>query len=173
MIEVQEEASNTNLLEAIRSEGLDAYGSIIEAEWVRKKLGIVIPSVGTKREFDAAAIAELSAVDRVRQVLLNEGKYLGMRDGNYRIFLPSENARQVEAYMQQADKKLKRGLKLSKSTPVDASHPVSDLNVRLIMKQESIRKHLATQASSAVIADATHHLQAMQTTTNEPTEQNA
>jgi hypothetical protein len=136
----QEKANE--LLRAMKERGLDAYGSIIPGDWVREVLGIQVPELGTKRDFDAAAIAELSVVDRVRTALLDQGKYLGMREGDYRILLPSENARQVELYMQQADKKLRRGLRLSRSSPQEASAQQSNVETRMAMKQQSIRRQL-------------------------------
>lgn len=137
----------SDLLQAIRKNGLDQYGSDIPADWVREVLGIELPAVGTKRDFDNVAIAELAAIDKVRVALLDEGKYLGMRDGNYRILLPSENARQVEQYMHQADKKLKRGLRLSKNTPKTESETPSSMDARLLLKQQSIRKFLSPAAA--------------------------
>lgn len=158
---MSEQAKTTDLLRAIKEKGLDAYGSTIPADWVREVLGIQMPEVGTKRDFDAVAIAELSAIDRVRTALLDQGKYLGMRDGNYRILLPSENARQVELYMQQADKKLRRGLRLSRNSPQQPSAQPSNIETRLVLKQQSIRMHLDPlrgRTSPVAISEAAKHL---------------
>jgi hypothetical protein len=133
---------SADLLQAIREQGLDEYGSKIPADWVREILEIQMPNIGTKREFDAVAIAELSAIDKVRSALLDEGKYIAMRDGNYYILLPSENAQQVELYMRQADKKLKRGMRLSRNSPRPPDEKPSNADVRMMLKQQTIRKHI-------------------------------
>jgi hypothetical protein len=57
--------------------------------------------------------------------------------------LPSENARQVEVYVSQADRKLKRALKLSKSSQQLATNQQPDnTNVRIMMKREAIRNRV-------------------------------
>ena len=128
------------LLEWMRQCGLDEFGSVILGDQVRLVIGIEYPETGTRSSFNELALAELSAVDYVRNILLGEGKYLGQRGGDYRIFLPSENARQVHLYMDHADKKLKRALKLSRNTPtVDDVSPVDNTNARILMKREAIR----------------------------------
>lgn len=126
------------LLEFMRSNDLDLFGSVMTSEKVREVLSLRMPEVATKKEFDAIALQELAAVDYVRNVLLDEGKYLAMRDGGYRILLPSENARQVESYMHQADKKLRRALKLNKNTPRSGTQKFDNVAARILMKRESI-----------------------------------
>ena len=128
-----------DLMQFIRANNLDEYGSVIMAEDVRSVLGIEMPEYGTKRDFDKAAMLELAGIDYCRNVLLGEGKYLAQTNGNYRILLPSENAEQVESYMRSADSKLKRGLKLHRNS---AHHPKTSSNTsaRILAKQESIRQ---------------------------------
>lgn len=130
------------LMAFLTDQGLTDYGSVILADDVRQVLGLVIPKMGTQRQFRDLALAELTAVDYCRNLLLGKGKYLTMRDGDYRILLPSENARQVEAYMAQADKKLKRALKLTKSSQQVANQAPDNTNVRIMMKRESIRNRV-------------------------------
>lgn len=123
------------LLTALRERGLLDYGSVIKGEDVRDILGIEYPEVGTKKDFDEVALAELGAVDYVRNILLGEGKFIASHQGDYRILLPSENKRQVDAYIQQADRKLRRARKLSRSTPPSESYaPSANHDVRLSMK---------------------------------------
>lgn len=156
MTEAEDIKPGQKLLNAIRAAGLDAYGSDIPAEWVREVLALKMPAIGTKRDFDSVTFAEMVATDYVRNVLLGEGKYFGMKNGGYRVLLPSENAAQVESYMQQADRKLKRGLKLSRSTPSNINKMPSNLDARLLMKRDSIRHHL--KKPPAAIDDAYKHL---------------
>lgn len=139
MLEKSSKEQAKCLLEHLRSRGLDEYGSVILSSEVREVLGIEIPEVGTKRMFDAVALAEMSAIDYVRNILLDEGKYIQRNEGDYRILLPSENARQIENYMSNADKKLKRAQRLSKNTPRTDVRGHDNTAARLHMKRESIR----------------------------------
>ena len=132
-----------DLLNALRDRGLLEYGSVIKGDDVREILGIEYPEVGTKKDFDEVALAELGAVDYVRNVLLGEGKFIASNQGDYRILLPSENKRQVDMYMQQADRKLRRAHKLSRNTPTAESYaPAANHDVRLAMKIGNTRGRL-------------------------------
>ena len=129
------------LLEWMRQRGLDEFGSVMLGAQVRAVIGIDYPQTATKAEFDGLALAELAAVDYVRNILLGEGKYLGQQAGDYRILLPSENARQVHLYMAHADKKLKRALKLSRNTPKtdEVAQNIDNTTARILMKREAIK----------------------------------
>lgn len=144
MIEEEDiqKSKGKELLEYFRLNGFDSYGSGISGEEVRHVLGLVIPAVGTKEDFDKVTLTELSAIGYVRDTLLNEGKYLACHRGNYRVLLPSENAKQVMSYMDSADKKLNKGLKLHRNTPnaMQDQDIGDDLNVRIHMRQESMKK---------------------------------
>ena len=137
------------LYEALKARGLLEFGSVIMADTVREILGIEYPEFGTKKEFDELTLIELGAIDYVRNLLLNEGKYLAGHQGDYRILLPSENKRQVEAYMAQADRKMNRALKLSSNTPAtdDAYSPHADIDVRIAMKRTSARRGIDRPAA--------------------------
>jgi hypothetical protein len=130
------------LLEWLREHKLDEYGSVIRAASVQEVLGIVVPERADKRTFDQLALKELSAVDYVRNILLGEGKYLAQHQGDYRILLPSENARQVELYLSSADGKLRRAMKLLRNTPStddSINRPPENVAARILMKRESIK----------------------------------
>ena len=132
------------LYTALETKGLLEFGSVILSSFVRETLGIVVPEVGTREVFAAAALEELGAIDYVRRVLLRNGKYLAGHQGDYRILLPSENKRQVEIYMGQADKKLKRALLLSRNSPNVDTAPHDQSEARIMMKRESIRRHTSS-----------------------------
>jgi hypothetical protein len=142
MINQAERHLGKELIQFLRINRMDGFGAEIKADALRAVIGIEMPSVGTKKQFDSIALQELSAVDYARSILLNEGKYLTMRDGDYRILLPSENARQVESYMQQADKKLRRALKLTKNTPRSDNQTPNNTAARILMKRESINQKI-------------------------------
>lgn len=128
------------LYEELKARDLLDYGCVINGDVVREILGIAYPEVGTKKDFDEVALAELGAVDYVRNILLGEGKYLASQQGDYRVLLPSENKRQVDIYMNQADRKLRRALKLSRSMQQVDSRSQDNTTARLVMKRESIRR---------------------------------
>lgn len=131
-----------DLLQAVRDNGLDEYGSYFPQSFVHCIIGISIPEVGTAKQFRELELIELGAIDYVRNALLPEGKYLSATPGGYRILLPSENKKQIEAYMRSADRKLRRAIKLNTNTPkVDSVKP-DNTGARLMMKRESIRRHI-------------------------------
>lgn len=129
------------LFNELKSRGLTEFGSVIKGDDVRDILSIEYPEYGKKEDFDSVALKELSAIDYVRNILLGEGKYLASQNGDYRILLPSENKRQVDQYMAQADRKLRRALKLSRNMPRSDAYEHDNTQARITMKRESIRSH--------------------------------
>lgn len=143
-MEMEEEKQTPGLclLEYLREHHLDEYGSVISAAMVRHILGITLPTIGTRKEFTDAAMRELSGIDYVRNVLLQEGKYLTQSRGDYRILLPSENAGQVQSYMSAADRKLRRAATLARNTPPQATgvQDINQLQSRIEVKRASINQ---------------------------------
>lgn len=130
------------LLHELRDRELLEYGSHIPGDLVREILGIEYPEVATKQEFDEIALKELAAVDYVRNVILNEGKYLAGTGDDYRVLLPSENKAQVERYMTSADRKLRRAGKLSRNTPGKRiERELDNTQARIMLKRQSIREY--------------------------------
>lgn len=117
------------------------YGSVIEAKDFREFFGIELPEMATYKEFKAFELKELQCVGYVRDKLLKQGKYLAQSGETYRILLPSENKTQTEAYMNSADRKLKKAILLSKNTPQSIKN-ITDVRVLAEMKRESIREKL-------------------------------
>lgn len=145
--------SKTSVVEWFRENGFDEYGGVVLRAELLEFAGIEIPEVGTKKDFDKAALAEVEIVQYLRNILLREGKYLKQDGDFYRILLPSQNAQQVESYMRTADKKLRRATLLLKNTPSD-HQPADDTNVRLFMKRDSIkytRKYGKLPSNDAVV----------------------
>lgn len=136
-----------DLFASLEADGLISYGSIFPASLVRERMGIECPEVGTRQQFNDAALAELAAVDYVRNVLLGRGMYITSNGENYRILLPSENKAQVERYISSADQKLRRAQKLSRNTP-GARKEVDNTDARIYMKREGMRRH-GLQAQAA------------------------
>jgi len=121
------------------------YGAIIPTSTVHELLSIEMPASAPKRVYDQLALFELAAIDYVRNILLSQGKYLTGTSTGYRVLLPSENAEQVELYMEAADRKLSRALKLSRNTPQEAKRMPDQTEARILMKRSGIRR-METQA---------------------------
>jgi hypothetical protein len=124
-----------DLFAALKAAGLLEWGAVIPREFVHEALGLEFPRVGTKAEFDKLALAELSAIDYVREALLNQGKYIAGTPSGYRVLLPSENQDQINLYISAADRKLKRAMKLNRSTPALVGASPDQTEARILMKQ--------------------------------------
>lgn len=142
-------AKADDLLQHLKTLGLLQYGAVIEREVVHDFLGITMPALGTRAEFDAVSLAELSATGAVRDALLREGKYLAATRTGYRVLLPSENKAQIDAYMASARRKLNRAQKLNRTTPVAHNHQADQTEARILMQQEGLRAKAAHQLSHA------------------------
>lgn len=138
-----------DLLQHLKTLGLLQYGAVIEREVVHEFLGITMPALGTRAEFDAVSLAELSATGAVRDALLREGKYLAATRTGYRVLLPSENKAQIDAYMASARRKLNRAQKLNRTTPVAHNHQADQTEARILMQQEGSRAKAAHPLSHA------------------------
>ncbi len=128
------------LLAELEARGLIEFGAVISASTVRGILGLEFPAVADKRTFDALALRELAATDYVRSVILGRGMYLMGTQSGYRILMPSENLKQVEAYMGAADGKLCRAMKLQQNTPGEVSGQPDQTAPRLMMQRDAIRR---------------------------------
>ena len=65
-------------------------------------------------------------------------KLQSSRVPRHRVLLPSENKAQVDAYMESADRKLERALKLSRNSP-KASHLPDQTEARIMMRRKGYR----------------------------------
>ena len=128
---------SAKLLQALIDRDLTDYGSFIEGSFVREVLDITLPEFGTRQEFDRISLAELAAIGYVRTQLLLEGKYIAADHGNYRILLPSENLRQVEAYLEASDNKRRKGALLLKNTPPEFIPVLSQVEARACMREHT------------------------------------
>lgn len=118
--------------------GLFDFGAVIPRGMVYDLLGLDVPEVASKAVFDRIAMLELQSMDYCRNMLLGHGKYLAGTPSGYRVLLPSENKAQVDAYMESADRKLERALKLSRNSP-KASHLPDQTEARIMMRRKGYR----------------------------------
>ena len=133
-------ANNKDFYAWFVGNGYAAYGAEVSEDVVRSFLGLEYPEMANKKVYDTLTLIELGYIDYVRNMLLNEGKYLTNSRGIYRVLLPSENAAQVDRYISGANKRLTRALKLSKNTPAEHKKPNDDTDVRIALKQKSIQE---------------------------------
>ena len=128
----------SDFFDELESRGLLDYGAVIEGRLVRELMEIELPEYGRKSDFDRAALAELSAVGYVRDQLLKNGKYLAGTSSGYRVLLPSENARQVDALMESASRKLSRARVLNASTPSEFQAQFDQQEARISMTRSGM-----------------------------------
>jgi len=131
--------SHRALYESLDAMNLLDYGSTIPQHLVYELLDIQVPETASKSVFDSIALAELSAIDYVRNILLAQGKYITSTSTGYRVLLPSENKKQCELYVESADRKLNRALKLSRNTPVEPGRTQDQTEVRILMKRDALQ----------------------------------
>lgn len=131
------------IITIMEERGFFEYGATTPIEEYRTLFNIQYPTVGTKKDFDAVSLIELEHFDFIRSQLLNQGKYLKVENDHVRVLLPSENISQVQKYMNNADNKLKRAIKLAKNTPKEVSEQLCQVSVRAHMKRESIKTNQA------------------------------
>lgn len=136
-----------DVYDALDQAGLFDFGAVIPRAMVYDLLGLDVPEVASKAVFDRIAMLELQAMDYCRNMLLGHGKYLAGTPSGYRVLLPSENKAQVDAYMESADRKLERALKLSRNSP-KASHLPDQTEARIMMRRKGYR-HGSDQPQTA------------------------
>jgi len=128
-----------DVFDALHQDGLLEFGAVIDRAVVHELLELDVPEVATKAVFDRIAMVELQTMDYCRNILLGHGKYLAGTPSGYRVLLPSENKTQVDSYMESADRKLDRALKLSRNSPA-ASHLPDQTEARIMMRRKGYRR---------------------------------
>ena len=136
---VMESRTKEESFKILEADGHFEYGATTAPVAIYKAFEIKeVDYPALRHEIQKASLEELAATDYIRNKLLNEGKYFKGEKNSYRVLLPSENAGQVLSYMNSADNKLKRGLKLNRNTPVQYKVNSQD-EVRIMMKSDNIK----------------------------------
>ena len=142
-----------DLFSMLKDRGHLVYGGAFSGELVQEKLGINIPETEARVLLSNTTLAEikdmlanltlieLAAIGYIKDELLKQGMALVSRGGDYRILLPSENAKQIRNYQSSASRKLLRALKLIKNSP-DKTVEHDKKEVRLVMQRASIREDM-------------------------------
>lgn len=119
----------------LKSKGHLEYGSTVTVAKVQKLLGIVVPELGSKKEFGDLALQEMAMIEYVRKHLVKEGKYIQLNGSAYRVLLPSENAKKVKNLMESGNRKYRRAQSLHRNTPkTDGSPTDCNVDVRIAAK---------------------------------------
>lgn len=144
----------------IKSQFTLGYGDSIPEFAIMQIAGIKDPTNAEMRTMSVAeartrfrdnALALLSITDRLRDELLNQGKYFRKSGGIYEVVLPSENIQYVEKYRKSATRKLQRAEKLLQTTPVQHVPAKSNIAARiLISQQRAARKSNVTVGQGGV-----------------------
>lgn len=124
---------------ALQEEGYVEYGKEIPVSFVHDILGIVMPEVGTRKDFDRLMLRELTAIDYVKRILVDAGMWLTRAGDRYRIPLPSENSHYAANMIASAGRKLKRASRLVRNTHDPDGGPPDQSASRIMMLEESIR----------------------------------
>jgi len=133
-----------DLYNHLNEQGKLEYGSFVSELEIHEFLGLVYPEHGTRAQYKALDLTMLAVTDYIKSILLGEGKAFVSSQGDYRVLLPSENAKYIEKYMRAADKKLKRALKLSRNQPL--GDVVQDnKSVKIMLKQEALKREMNKQ----------------------------
>ena len=133
--------TNKEVYDHLKAHEYLEYGSVIPIQLFRDICGIDTITTGTKKEFDDISLQELGYAGYLRNILLNQGKYLKGERDSYRVLLPSENQGQIISIMNSASSKLKRAIKLDNNTPAEYKCSNQDM-VRMHMKQERINEKM-------------------------------
>ena len=150
-VEMSQREKMRCLMNGLVDQGLTEYGSVIPMSLVHEYLGITVPDVATREEFNRISLLELAAIDYCRNILLGEGKYLSGTASGYRILLPSENQAQIANYMTSADRKLSRALKLNRNMPKMDSFQPSQIEARILLKRDGMRRGVSSAEEALMV----------------------
>ena len=78
-----------------------------------------------RKQIQADVLVELGIVSKIRDKLLDLGRYIGKDKGAYRIFLPSENAQVADNLLASSNRKARRANRLMQATPTQAAAPTN------------------------------------------------
>jgi hypothetical protein len=122
----------------LREQDRTHYGDRFPISLVHSALGILVPKVGSRRDFERIALIELAAIDYVKNRLVDEGKWLTRQGSEYYIPLPSENAHFIDNMLASAQRKLKRARRLRSNT--QAEEATTDQTAsKILMIEDSVK----------------------------------
>lgn len=142
-------SDNDDLIDELLAKGVFDYGATIKVDALMAMFGAQVSedddlegfSVSDIRaQIKADSVVELSVSGRVRERLLDEGRYLGKVGDYYRVYLPSENANKAAGYLASSAKKAARASRLLASTPVEFSVKTTHTSRAAIAKIVADRK---------------------------------
>lgn len=108
---------SSDLFDHLELMGCLSYGGTFTRSMVLDAMDVEIILEGTREDFQEMDLAELEAVGYIRNVLINQGKWVVRKGETYRVLMPSENEGQIRAFSQRGDRAYLKATKLAKSTP--------------------------------------------------------
>lgn len=112
----EEKSLPQTLYETLRNTAELEYGATFSRARVLSIMGIEDIEFGTQKEFQEQELAELSGIGYVRNILINEGKWIVRKGNTYRVLQPSENGSQIDSFMRSGSSAYLKASKLAKST---------------------------------------------------------
>jgi hypothetical protein len=112
----EEKSIEKTLYETLLNSSELEYGSTFKRSRVLDIMGIEDIEFGTQKEFQVQELAELSGIGYMRNILINQGKWIIRKGETYRILHPSENSSQIDSFMRSGSNAYLKASKLAKST---------------------------------------------------------
>lgn len=140
MLEGSNMTPGERLWHAVVEAGYNSYGAVFEQSFVQGVLGIEIPEIGTRKQFQRLDLLEVSAIDYVRVKLLDQGMALKLCNSLYRVPLPSENSDVIDSWLASANRKLRRADRLRRNTSSPSPNGSPDqMAARILAHEEAIK----------------------------------
>jgi hypothetical protein len=123
---------------ALQADGHIGYGNDIPVSYIHEHLGLVMPEIGKRRDFERVQLLEMTAVEYVRKQLLEQGMWITRQGNQYHIPLPSENSHYATNMLSSAARKIKRAGRLVSNTPT-CNQPPDQTASRVLLLQDSVK----------------------------------
>ena len=105
-----------NLYDVLHDNAELEYGATFSRKRVLSIMGIESVEIGTQKDFQEQELAELAGVGHIRNILINQGKWIVRKGNTYRVLHPSENGSQIDSFMRSGSSAYLKASKLAKST---------------------------------------------------------
>lgn len=125
----------------LNESGFFDFGNVITEQEILDLFDLKKPTFGSYEAFKEFDLKLLGITAFFRNQLIKEGKYLKQTNGDYRVLLPSENAKIIELLYQSANRKLQRGIRLAKNTKHHTNKDELNQNLALsVLKRTHIQE---------------------------------
>lgn len=128
------------LYDTLDSLGCFEYGGTFTREEVIGLLRVKYIKKGTRADFQTMDLAELAGVGYIRNVLINQGKWIKLTGDHYRVLTPSENADQIESFLSRGRRAFNKANKLAKSTPPEYFKAIDQTKAKIAARIKSSKE---------------------------------